>query len=95
MFDDVIEEKKREFEQVIGRAYRDGEFKSPEATPVTVRDIVRTIKLLEASRRQIEIIQDVRKSPRAGDAFMIPPDKVDLIEEFKQHEATIELWKEK
>jgi hypothetical protein len=72
--------------------YQNSMFNSPDATPISVRSTVATIKILEASGRQMEIINQVRKLPKAGDAFIASEKDQPLIEEFEQLKRTIELW---
>ncbi len=91
LFDDVIEEKKRLFTSQTGTAYSG--FLSPSAAPRQLLSLVAEIETLEAGRRQIEIIEEVRRFPQNGDAFMIPDDRTDLLKEFEQLRERLAVWK--
>lgn len=89
--EDVIEDKRLEFEQVMGKTYEDSAFQSPEAMPIAVRPIVATIKVLEATSRQMEISNEVQRFPKIGPAVNLIGNE-HLAEEFERLENICEIW---
>jgi hypothetical protein len=89
---DVIDDLKQRFQEATGKPYNGAAFESPDGTPVAVRKIVAAIKVLEAGGGQLEIMAEVQRLPKGGDAHVVPKDKENLLDEHAKFAALAKLW---
>lgn len=92
MFDTAINDYIKNYQTVAGSPYDDKEFHTPTSVPGRLLDIVKSIKILRLEQRQFEIIEEIMKCPRAGDAFVVSDTQKHLLDEFDAIKSDIEKW---
>ena len=92
MFHILANEKREEYLARFGQAYDPASFPSPELTPSDRLNLVASIKVCEASARQIDIHYELQRLPKAGDAALPDTAHEHLPADRDQQAEIIRVW---
>jgi hypothetical protein len=89
---EIIADKKRQIEKILGTPYDGRQFPSPDAYPGNALNPIADVKVLEAEARQMEIMDLVGRGASLT-ATQVPPEEHHLLAEYEELRKSIELWK--
>lgn len=92
MAHNLAREKRDEYLTRFGNAYDPDRYPSPETTPTDRRSLIASLKVCDASARQIDIHHELQLLPKSGDVVILDPDKEHLPKEHEEQAAIMKLW---
>lgn len=92
IFNTVINDYIQNYQTTTGSPYDDNRFRTPASVPAELLEIVHSIKLLTLKQREYEIIQELQKGRRAGDAVIVPKEKAHLLDELDSIKGEVQKW---
>lgn len=93
IYAEIIAERKRQIEKILGAPYNGRQFPSPDACPGTARNPIADVKVLEAEARQMEIMDLVGRGGPPLTGTKVPPEDHHLLADYEELGKSIELWK--
>jgi hypothetical protein len=92
IFNTVIDDYIQNYQTTTRSPYDDNRFRTPASVPAELLEIVQSIKRLTLKQREYEIIQELQKGRRAGDAVIVPKEKAHLLDELDSIKGEVQKW---
>ncbi len=91
-FGNAIESLEKQYKDLTGWEFAPAAYSGPAGLSGSHLDVVRSLKLLMAEQRQMEIIQILQRFKKSGNVFVIPDDQSDVMQEFDSLQEEVAKW---
>ncbi len=88
----MLQELLVQYKNETSHDFQSNRYPNPKVTPQKPLKLVASIKVVGAEARQLDIMSEIRKGEKAGDAFIVSDENLPLTTEFENLKNEVALW---